>query len=73
MQRAVLHAEREATHDPAGVVGDQIEREVLDEKKAVMLQGHTVQGVQNRVPRPVRGGRAAVRLAALAELQGLAT
>mmetsp|Transcript_3468 Transcript_3468/g.4859 ORF Transcript_3468/g.4859 Transcript_3468/m.4859 type:complete len:531 (-) Transcript_3468:80-1672(-) len=71
MQRAVLHAH--GGHAHAGpVLHHQVQGEVLDEVGGVEGQRAPVQRVQHRVARAVRGARAAVGLAALAEVQALA-
>merc|ERR1719321_2137973 len=72
VERAVLHAERDAANALTLLVHDEVHREILDEEQAVVLQRHAVQGVQDRVARAVGRRRAAVRLAAFPELQALA-
>merc|ERR1719487_1286895 len=72
VEGAVLHTERDAANALTLLVHDEVHREVLDEEEAVVLQGHTVQGVQDRVASAVGCRSAAVRLAAFPELQALA-
>mmetsp|Transcript_3726 Transcript_3726/g.9044 ORF Transcript_3726/g.9044 Transcript_3726/m.9044 type:complete len:218 (+) Transcript_3726:2022-2675(+) len=71
MQRAVLHAQREAADHAAVVVLDQIQRKVLHEEEAIVLERHPVERVQDGVAGSVCRGRAAVGLPALAELERL--
>ncbi len=73
VQRAVLHAEGDNT--PARSVArvhDEVEREVLDKEAGIVLERLAVQGVQNGVAGAVRGGSAAMGLAAFAEVEALA-
>mmetsp|Transcript_50741 Transcript_50741/g.120850 ORF Transcript_50741/g.120850 Transcript_50741/m.120850 type:complete len:295 (-) Transcript_50741:24-908(-) len=71
VEGAVLHAQGQHPHALALVVHDEIKGEVLDEEHGVESQGLAVEGVEHRVPRAVRHRGAPVRLAALAELEGL--
>jgi len=60
---------------PARPIGvhDEVEGEVLDEELCVMLHGSAIEGVEHGVAGAVGGSAAAVRLAALAEVQALAS
>ena len=72
VERTVLHVERHDT-DTLAVLHDEIKSEVLDEEVGVVAERLAVECVEKRVTGTVRGGSAAVRLAALAELERLAT
>ena len=72
VQGAVLHVQRHDT-DTLAVLHNEIKREVFDEEVGVVAERLAVECVEKRVTGTVRGGSAAVRLAALAELERLAT
>mmetsp|Transcript_19618 Transcript_19618/g.43478 ORF Transcript_19618/g.43478 Transcript_19618/m.43478 type:complete len:291 (+) Transcript_19618:780-1652(+) len=72
VQSTVLHGHGNAANAVPRVVHQQVHQKIFDEKKAIVLQSHAVEGVQNRVPCAVSGGGAPVRLSSLSELQALA-
>ena len=72
VERAVLHVESHDA-DTLAVLHDQVEREVLNEEVGVVTERLAVERVEESVASTVCRSRAAVGLATLAVLEGLAT
>ena len=72
VEGTVLHVQSNDT-DTLAVLHDEIKREVFDEEVGVMAERLAVESVEERVTGTVRRRGAAVCLAALAELERLAT
>lgn len=71
MERTVFHAHGDAADALAVIAHDEVQREVLDEEEAVILQSHSVERVQDRVSSSISCCGTAIRLPALAELEAL--
>mmetsp|Transcript_14602 Transcript_14602/g.33178 ORF Transcript_14602/g.33178 Transcript_14602/m.33178 type:complete len:200 (+) Transcript_14602:1228-1827(+) len=73
MDRAILHANGNATNALAILGHDQVQGKVFHEEQAVVLQRHTVQGVKDSVTCAIGSCRTTVRLPTFAKLQTLTT
>jgi hypothetical protein len=68
---SIFHAYGSAANALTIISHDQIHSKVLHEEQAIVLQRHSIEGVQNGVARAVCSSSATVRLTALAKLEGL--
>jgi hypothetical protein len=73
VDRAIFHAHGDAAETLAIVTHDEVHGEIFHEEEAVILESHTIEGVEDSMASAVSCRCATVSLPTLAKLQALAT